>query len=498
MEEAYRAAGKDDGRDESVAAVQRAVRHLDTSELPVAVAQDRAAESALMLKEVLDRVELPPPEDIPGGDQVEEITRWRVPKTEIRIWKVESGLRQGEFLFTPDTVERASEFYDRVREFPYKQGATPRIYEAYVGTPGDYIDLNWGKNLPEWARRVSGSQSLWQRVAGWSTIFVVFFLIYRSLVWGRRWDSRRAADHGASRLGRIAALFLAIALLAVEWWVVDQVINTTGMLLVIFVNATVVGVALLASWLVSLLLSEMADGVVVHRGYTPNGARAELIRLGAQLIALVAIVAIFLFGASVMGLPAYSLIAGFGVGGIAVALAAQRTLTDLIGSLTILSERPYTIGDWVVLGDHEGTVEGIGARSTRLRTFYDSSLSIPNAKASSMAIDNMGRRNVRRVKTEFDLRSDTPPEQVEAFLTGVTEIIRGSPATTEDFHVVVTDIAHAGLTVMLYFFLNVSTWAEELAEREKIFLGVLRLAEALHIDFAPTNQVEMVREGDLT
>ena len=496
MEAAYRAAGEDDGRAESVAAVQRAVRHLDTSELPASVAEDRATEAALMLKEVLDRIALPPTDEIPGKDQAEQITRWRVPHTEIRIRKVDQGLRRGEFLFTPDTVERAGDFYERVRRFPYEDGATPRIYEAYVGTPGDYLDLDWGKNLPEWARRVTGSQSLWQHVAGWGTIFFVIFAVYRLLVWGRRWDKRTTTEDGERRFGRIAALLLAITLLAGEWWLVDEVINTTGMLLVIYVNATIVVVTILVSWLVSLLLAEMADAVVRHRGYVATGAHGQLVRLGAQLLALVLIVAIALFGANLMGLPAYSVIAGLGVGGLAVALAAQQTLTDLIGSLTILSERPYTIGDWVVLGEHEGTVEGIGARSTRLRTFYDSSLSIPNAKASSMAIDNMGRRNYRRVNTTFDIRADTPSQKVDAFLVGIKDILSDNRAVRQDFQVAVTDLANASLTVMLYFFLKVPTWAEELTEREKIFLQMIRLAESLDVDFAPTNRVEMVPEAE--
>ena len=161
----------------------------------------------------------------------------------------------------------------------------------------------------------------------------------------------------------------------------------------------------------------------------------------------------------------------------------------MFGSLIILADRPY----WVIIGDKEGTVESIGIRSTRIRTFYDSVLSIPNSEAVSKIIDNMGMRTYRRVYTKVGIRCDTPPERVEAFLEGIKRIIQANPTTRKDyFHVVLNDFGPDSLVVMLYFFVKVPDWSAELVERQRVFLEVIRLADTLGVEFAfPTQTLEI-------
>jgi MscS family membrane protein len=159
-----------------------------------------------------------------------------------------------------------------------------------------------------------------------------------------------------------------------------------------------------------------------------------------------------------------------------------------------MTARPYRIGDWVVVGDQEGTVEAIGFRSTRIRTFYDSLLSIPNGVIVTKTIDNMGMRTYRRVYTKLSIRDDTPAERIEALLEGIKRIIQANPTTRKDyFHVVLNDFGKAGLDIMLYFFVKVPTWSEELVERQRILLEVIRLAEAIGVQIAPTQQIETSR-----
>ena len=101
-----------------------------------------------------------------------------------------------------------------------------------------------------------------------------------------------------------------------------------------------------------------------------------------------------------------SLIAGLGIGGLAVALAARDTLANFFGSITIFLDRPFRIGDWVTIGKVEGVVEEVGFRSTRIRTFYNSLVSVPNSNVSNSDIDNYGMREYRRLKTVLNLKSD--------------------------------------------------------------------------------------------
>lgn len=148
----------------------------------------------------------------------------------------------------------------------------------------------------------------------------------------------------------------------------------------------------------------------------------------------------------------------------------------------------------------EGTVEDIGFRSTRIRTFYDSQLSVPNATTMNASIDNMGRRTYRRVYTKLALRYDTSPERIEAFLQGIKDVIMRNDRTRKDyFHVVLNDFGASSLDLMLYFFLEVPDWTSELLERERLFLDIIRLAERLEISFAfPTQTLEVERFPDLS
>jgi MscS family membrane protein len=118
----------------------------------------------------------------------------------------------------------------------------------------------------------------------------------------------------------------------------------------------------------------------------PKSAPAQLVRLVGYFIGSFAIVMIILRAAHQFGLPAYSIVTGFGVGGLAVSLAARGTLSDLLGSFVIMIERPYKLGDYVEINKFAGTVEEIGFRSTKLRTQSDLLISIPHTTAASGAI----------------------------------------------------------------------------------------------------------------
>jgi MscS family membrane protein len=188
-----------------------------------------------------------------------------------------------------------------------------------------------------------------------------------------------------------------------------------------------------------------------------------------------------------------SLLAGLGIGGLAFALAAQDTVKNLFGSLTVLLDKPFEVGDWVVIGDLEGTVEEVGFRSTRLRTFYNSLVTIPNANLIATAVDNLGARRYRRWKTTLSLTYDTPPERIEAFCEGVRELVRRHPHTRKDyFHVWANEYAAASLDVLLYVFFETPDWSAELRERHRLFLDILRLAKRVGVEFAfPTQTLHV-------
>ena len=125
--------------------------------------------------------------------------------------------------------------------------------------------------------------------------------------------------------------------------------------------------------------------------------------------------------AEILNLPLASLLAGLGIGGIAIAMAAKDTIANIFGSLTVVADRPFSIGDWVKIKDVEGTVEHLGFRSTRVRTFYNSLVSVPNSILLTASVDNMGERRYRRFNTMLSITYDTPVEKIEAFCAGIRE-----------------------------------------------------------------------------
>ena len=188
-----------------------------------------------------------------------------------------------------------------------------------------------------------------------------------------------------------------------------------------------------------------------------------------------------------------SLLAGLGIGGLAFALAAKDTLANFFGSVMIFVDRPFQIGDWVIAGGKEGVVEEVGFRSTRLRTFYNSLMTIPNAKITDTHIDNYGERRYRRCSTTLGLTYDTTPEQMQAFVEGVRAIIQANPHTRKDaYEVHMSGFGDSSLNVMLYFFFEVESWTIELREKHNVFLEIMRLAEKLGVSFAfPTSTLHV-------
>jgi MscS family membrane protein len=187
------------------------------------------------------------------------------------------------------------------------------------------------------------------------------------------------------------------------------------------------------------------------------------------------------------------LITGVGLGGLAFALAAQDAVKNLFGSVTIFLDKPFQIGDWVVASGVEGTVEEVGIRSTRIRTFYNSVVTVPNAKFTEAVVDNYGRRNVRRTSTTLGLTYDTPPEKMEAFCDGVRAILKAHPLVWKNFYEVqFSGFGDFSLNVMLYFFFKCDTWSQELRARHEIYLDILRLAGELKVSFAfPTQTLHV-------
>lgn len=186
-----------------------------------------------------------------------------------------------------------------------------------------------------------------------------------------------------------------------------------------------------------------------------------------------------------------SLLAGLGLGGLALALAAQDAAANLIGSIMIIIDRPFSIGDAVKVNDVEGTVESIGFRSTRIRTPYNSLITVPNSIMAKDKIDNIGVRPYRRVRQILGIHYDTPPALIVEFCSRLKYMIsQDSAVPTETIQVFFNGFADSTLNVLVIFHLEVFELNDELNRQQQIFCEIINIAAELGVKFAyPTQTV---------
>lgn len=187
------------------------------------------------------------------------------------------------------------------------------------------------------------------------------------------------------------------------------------------------------------------------------------------------------------------LLAGLGIGGLALALAAKDTAANLFGSITIFIDAPFYVGDWIAAAGVEGTVLEIGLRSTRLRTAYDSVVTVPNSKLADSNIDNYARRTARRYRTTLTIGYGATVAQIEAFVEGVRAIIANHPqARKENYDVHFTGFGDSALEIIVNVFFEVGGWSAEQAAKHRLLIAIKRLAAELGVEFAfPTQTLHI-------
>jgi len=196
-------------------------------------------------------------------------------------------------------------------------------------------------------------------------------------------------------------------------------------------------------------------------------------------------VAAILFLIQSSGKDIMPLVTGLSVLGIGVSFAAKDTFANLFGSLTVFADRPFQLGDWVKIGGVEGTVEEIGFRCTRIRTFESSLVSVPNQELVSGIIDNMGQRSFRRFKTLIGVRYETPADTIEAFCAGILKIVEANPHIEyASAKASLVNFGASSLDIQVNIRLIVADYFEELRTKQAFLLEVIRLAELMEVGFA--------------
>lgn len=479
----------DNKRAEGVDTLEQAATTLDLSQIRHDLQQVKGQEIAWKLKQVLDRIERI---DVSTISKDPQAAPWTLPVADVGQVKVAPN-DDGVWLFTAETVSSASQFLQAVRDQEIVEGvteATPMTFSQWLR-----------EQMPPTLQQEGFLLEYWQWLA-----LAVLVLLGTLLQWLIR-RSGRALIEGylAARTESITTEETSQAMrpvgwlvAALLWWIGILWFGLPTRVLEILVVAVRFFAACAFVAAAYRLVDAFASVLEVRAVKSASKADDLLVPLFRKSSKVFVVAFGIAFLAETLELPIRSVIAGLGIGGLAVALAAQDAIKNFFGSLMIIFDRPFSVGDWVVIGDVEGTVVDLGFRSTRIRTFYDSIITLPNSNLINAAVDNYGGRRYRRWSTRLTIAYGTPPDRIDAFCEGIRELIRRHPDTRKDaFEVHLNAFGASALEILLYVFFTNGTWSGELRQKHSLALDILRLAEHLDVEFAfPTQTLYLQRPQD--
>ncbi len=484
-----------------IALSERVLDTIDDSELSAFAREDRTAEAAVAIKEILDRVRLPPWNEIPGAQEIaargglEKLTDYRLPGTRITISRVEKGRRRHEYLFSPGTVERAIRYFQRIEARPYRSEGPPvskDFYRWYLSAPGHPALALFVERLPEDLRlgRTLGLAN-WK----WPGLLVALVialtlvtLAYRSyVVLGNRVREEGLVRYWLPKywltmVFPIAAMLIPLAFEHVAYR--HLTVRSRPLYVVGFASTLA---ALLASLVVIFGVgSRIAASVIASPNINPAGLNAQLIRITARLASVLGGVIVFIVGGQYLGIPVATLLTSAGIGGVALALGAQDTLKTLFGTISLLSDKPFRAGERIVFRDYDGIVEDIGLRSTKLRLLDGKQVTLPNDMLASNDVANVARRPYIRRVGEIHIPLDTPCERVERAVAILRDELHEHEGMDPDRppRVFFREFAPGAFSIQfIYWYAPPHRW-KFLAFNEKLNFNVFRRFEAEGIQFS--------------
>lgn len=345
--------------------------------------------------------------------------------------------------------------------------------------------------LPVWEYPVLGNRLLDYVIA--LGIFVVFVIAFKWIQWAVLRSLERVAKRTGTKLDdatiavvrlmrppfyAFVAFYIALRYLNIEG-VAERVV--TVVLLVWLVYQAVRAAQIFLEYYVEQRLTRTDD----------KSARS-VTRLVHSLSSIVLWTIGGLFVLQNLGVNVTSLVAGLGIGGIAIALAAQNILADLFSSLAIYFDKPFVAGDFIEVGEHKGTVQQVGIKTTRIRSTSGEELVVPNRKLTSTMVSNFGRMTERRVAFGFGVTYETPTEKMRKIPDMVRKIIEAQDMTRFD-RVHFKELAASSLNYEVVYFLKTKEYATYLDTHQTILLAMKEAFEDAGVEMAYPTQTLYVR-----
>ncbi len=460
-------------------AIYKAIKCLNLREIPPLIREEQGKEIAIFLKETIDKVYVFQPnfEDVPIDISV---STWTIPETEITL-SLEELNGKKEYLFTTSTILNARIYFNKTKSLPYLKesgqgaGYSPPFSERFA---------------PRWTNTFLFGLLVWQ----WLGLFLAIFLGI-----GIKFSSTYLFELSV-KIAKTSSLiwddqiFIALSkpggnLVTIGFWYIFLYLaGIDGKIYIIlsYILKFFMGIFFIK------FLNDFSDIIgTFYKQHIISSEDPSDLQLVSLLIKLTKILLVSLgvmLSLQNMGINVISLLAGLGIGGLAIALAARDTAANLFGSLMILLDKPFKTGDYIKIGTIEGVVEEIGFRSTQIKGDGDSSISMPNSLIANSNIENLGIGRKNKSSFSIYLPYDTNPINLEIFLDKIKSMLTKNPMILREKIVVnFYKISDPGLEIYISFFMASSEIELELNILQKIYLDIFKIAGDLEIKFVTQN-----------
>ena len=238
-------------------------------------------------------------------------------------------------------------------------------------------------------------------------------------------------------------------------------------------------------WVITRSIDFVGYKLKIKALKTESKVDDQLIPFAIDLAKVIVIVLAFvIILGDVFEIDITALVAGLGIGGVAFALASKESLENLLGSFTIFFDKPFTVGDIVTIGGVTGIVEKVGFRSTRIRTFDKSIVTVPNKNIISSELDNLGARPVRRVKFNIGLTYNTSVDNIKSIVADIQNLIDDHPMTNQDGRVRFLNFGASSLDIMVLYYVDSPDWEVLIDAQQKINYEIIDIVNKYKCEFA--------------
>ncbi len=255
------------------------------------------------------------------------------------------------------------------------------------------------------------------------------------------------------------------------------------------------GVLLLVTWFFSRFIKILEINYLKHAAHNKKSIDKTLIHAGTQLVTISIFITSVLIGMQLFGVPISGLLAFGGIGGAGIAFASKDLLANFFGGIIIYLDRPFKVGDWIRSPDKniEGTVEYIGWRLTRIRTFDKRPLYVPNGVFLTISVENPSRMSNRRIKTLVGVRYDDAAK-IATLASDIKTMLKNHPAidTNQTLIVNLVEFAASSLNILIYTFTKTTNWVEFQEIQQDVFLKIIDIVESHEAQCAfPTTTIHI-------